>query len=71
MMFGDDEEIGENEPAPVPATANVSSVGRVPIKVNAPAECSTRSPIEAWLRSGQWNGESDGVAAPMHSKRTV
>jgi len=37
MMFGDDEEVGETEPAPVPAAANVSNVGRLPVKVNAPA----------------------------------
>ena len=71
MTFGDDEEIGETEPAPVPAATNASRIGRVPVKINAPAPSFIRSPIEASSRSGQWSGESDGAAAPMHSKRTV
>jgi hypothetical protein len=37
MTFGDEEEVGETDPTPVPATANVSNVGRLPVKVNAPA----------------------------------
>jgi hypothetical protein len=37
MVFGDEGEVGEPEPAPVPPAANVSSVGRLPVKVNAPA----------------------------------
>ena len=36
MMFGDDEEIGESEPAPVPPAANAQGVGRLPVKANAP-----------------------------------
>jgi hypothetical protein len=36
MMFGDDEEVGEPEPAPAPPTTNVSNVGRLPVKANTP-----------------------------------
>ena len=36
MTFGDDEENGEIEPPPVPVAAN-DSIGRLPVKANAPA----------------------------------
>ena len=71
MMFGDEEEIGETEPAPVPATANVSDVGRLPVKANAPRPCFTRWPIAALSRNGPSNGENAGAAAPMRWKKVV
>jgi hypothetical protein len=37
MVFGDEQEPGETEPAPVPPAANAPSFGRLPVKVNAPA----------------------------------
>jgi hypothetical protein len=37
MVLGDDEEIGESEPASVPAASNASSIGRPPVKANPPA----------------------------------
>ena len=37
MLFGDEEDLGEVAPAPVPATDDASSLRRLPVKVNAPA----------------------------------
>jgi hypothetical protein len=37
MLFGDEEESGQVEPAPVPATEIASSFRRVPAKTNSPA----------------------------------
>ena len=70
MMFGDEEETGETEPAPVPATANSSSFGRFPVKVNAPAPVfhplAYRGVVAEW--PVEWR-ERWG-RRPMRSKRT-
>jgi hypothetical protein len=52
MQFGDEEETGENEPEPVPATATPANERQFPTKVNAPAPVfhplAYRSVVAEW-----------------------
>ena len=71
MLFGDEDEAGENpaEPSSDPVAERSAGVGIAFPSNNLPPPSFTRSPIEAWWLNGPSSGESDGAGAPMRWKK--